>query len=209
MGKNKGHLRVPPDRRHDDTPGYTPPDPDALVRQLLAEAKPQPAGTRPHVWALNVVYMLDGDDEAQRLAHARSRDGELVWAPADDDQAVQVEGPYCVNCRKLRGPLAVATECAVAPPNWLAKTLAERELEKLGRNQRRRIDIERRRARNKTLAGLDRHMQATAHDLAQAATVRRMAQVDGLPEEVGLDQLPDMAQPEVVDVRPDRRSKVG
>lgn len=147
------------DDRHDDFGTAGAIDPETIIAMVATSKDAQGDSRVDHRWVMGVLFEITDDDEACRLAALReSQSGVLEWAPADDQEVVHVEGPYCAACMKIRGPVAVKTWCGKKRPSWLVDFDADKELDELPRHERRATETRLRHERRKLQRALNRSL---------------------------------------------------
>ena len=112
---------------------------DSVLADLL-EAAGIPAARGPHVFAMQALFVLADEDEAQRVAAARPADRALAGGWWDPGRAPdQVFGPVCIACGCVRGPKPASTLCEGQEPPWLRQRKADENLAALPRSERREV----------------------------------------------------------------------
>lgn len=169
-------------------------DPEGLLSRILqAERAEDGLAENPHLWVVAYVCGVGDEDEALRLARAQADGGdlfELVDAGAVD--VLGVQGVYCAACGKQRGTGAMTTRCTDAVPVWLQRQRVRREMEELGRVERRNLTHKKRRAlRRRALA--DAMSQIGPDHRAWASSA--VSEVDTRPTVADME-VPVMADPD-------------
>lgn len=170
------------------------PDPEGLLRDLLDLSKQEQEPDRPHDFAMGQVFPINEDD-AYRIAASRTDEG-VAWEPEAAPAVVQ--GPFCLACGKVRGPLPVTTKCLEKEPAWLRKHKIDRELANQPRAARRTATLAKRREHRRS-GGAVSDLDPSPAQLARAARITSKPRQWADPDRVTL-QVGPWTDPEMVEV---------
>lgn len=190
-----------PDDRHTDFGPAADLDPERMLERMLAASQPDTEGRKPHEWSMVLVFdMPGGEEEAHRLAELRRDDPEAykAWVPTEAAQLLRVDGPQCLACHKIRGPLPAVTLCGERRPGWLQQRELDMDLRFMPRGERRELELKRRKQERRQLQKrLDTQLGPSPVGMAKAAHVNKRPPDPCKPAKVKLVD-PDPWPPERV-----------